>query len=97
MDDRPIRSLFQRQPDQTPPEGEVPGETDLTPEDQEKIQAAREVMSLLVKTYKAYRIYLSNNEILIRFQKELIEKFHQYLSPEHLECISASTSSGIGN
>lgn len=78
MDDRTIRSLFERQPEKSVPDTEELAEGALTTEDQEKVRLAREVFAILVKTFKSFRIYQANNELLVRFQKDLEVKMQEF-------------------
>ena len=78
MDDRTIRSVFQDEPEKTALVGQDPVETNLTPEDHEKIRQAREIMQALSKTFKSLRLYASENELVVRFRKELAERIARY-------------------
>jgi len=78
MDDRTIRSVFQDETEKSALVGQDPAEANLSPEDHEKIRQAREIMQALSKTFKSLRLYASENELVVRFRKELADRIVQY-------------------
>jgi hypothetical protein len=59
----------------------VQQETVESPEvSKEELALATEVMQSMLKTSKAFKMYLPNNPLLVRFVDELVEKFGRHLS-----------------